>query len=96
MGFLAPVPAGLQSQEVGAFLSTATGVQEIHGLHVWSMSATETALTAHLVMPSGHPGDPFLVDLSRKLKERFGIGHATFQVETDPQMTCPLGSDQVV
>jgi cobalt-zinc-cadmium efflux system protein len=45
------------------------------------MSTTETALAAHLVMPGGHPDDSFLVDLCARLKERFGIGHATFQVE---------------
>ena len=43
--------------EVGAFISKASGVQEIHDLHIWSMSTTETALTAHLLMPGGHPGD---------------------------------------
>jgi cobalt-zinc-cadmium efflux system protein len=90
------VPAGLESQKVGAFLCETTGVQEIHDLHIWSMSTTETALTAHLVMPGGHPGDSFLVDLCARLKERFGIGHATFQVETDPHMACPLEPDQVV
>ncbi|HKN11228.1 MAG TPA: cation diffusion facilitator family transporter [Pseudomonadota bacterium] len=90
------VPSGLQSREVDAFLSAASGVQDIHDLHIWSMSTTETALTAHLVMPGGHPGDAFLVDLSEKLKERFGIGHATFQVETDPHMACPLEPDHVV
>jgi cobalt-zinc-cadmium efflux system protein len=90
------VPPGLQSQEVGAFLSAADGVQQVHDLHIWSMSTTETALTAHLQMPGGHPGDSFLVDLCASLKERFGIGHATFQVETDPDTACLLESDQVV
>jgi cobalt-zinc-cadmium efflux system protein len=90
------VPAGLESQKVGALLCEATGVREIHDLHIWSMSTTETALTAHLVMPGGHPGDSFLVDLCARLKERFGIGHATFQVETDPHTACPLEPDQVV
>ena len=90
------VPSGLQSQEVGAFLSAATGVQGIHDLHIWSMSTAEIALTAHLVMPGGHPGDSFLVDLCEKLNERFGIGHATLQVETDPLTACPLEPDHVV
>ena len=90
------VPAGLELQKVGAFLSAATGVQEIHDLHIWAMSTTETALTAHLVMPGGHPGDSFLVDLCEQLNERFGIGHATLQVETDPQTVCPLEPDHVV
>jgi cobalt-zinc-cadmium efflux system protein len=47
-------------------------------------------------MPCGHPGDSFLVDLCKKLKERFGIGHATLQVETDPQTACPLEPDHAV
>jgi cobalt-zinc-cadmium efflux system protein len=93
---LAAVPSGLKSDEVRAFLSAAAGVEQIHDLHIWSMSTTETALTAHLVMPGGHPGDAFLVDLCTKLNQRFGIGHATFQVETDPQMACPLEPDHVV
>jgi cobalt-zinc-cadmium efflux system protein len=90
------VPSGLQSQEVGAFLSAAAGVQQIHDLHIWSMSTTEIALTAHLLMPGGHPGDSFLVDLCEKLNERFGIGHATLQVETDPLTACPLEPNHVV
>jgi cobalt-zinc-cadmium efflux system protein len=81
---LSAVPSGLRSREVGAFLSAATDVAQIHDLHIWSMSVTETALTVHLVMPGGHPGDSFLVDLSGELKQRFGIGHSTIQVETDP------------
>ena len=93
---LAAVPSGLKSDEVRAFLSAADGVEQIHDLHIWSMSTTETALTAHLVMPGGHPGDAFLVELCMKLKQRFGIGHATFQVETDPLMACPLEPDHVV
>jgi cobalt-zinc-cadmium efflux system protein len=93
---LSAVPAGLEPQEVSAFLSSAAGVQQIHDLHIWSMSTTETALTVHLVMPGGHPGDSVLVDLCEELKERFGIGHATFQVETDPQTACPLEPDHVV
>ena len=54
---LSAVPSGLQPQEVRAFLSAASGVQTIHDLHIWSMSTTEIALTAHLVMPGGHPGN---------------------------------------
>jgi cobalt-zinc-cadmium efflux system protein len=90
------VPAGLETHKVGAFLSAANGVEQIHDLHIWSVSTTETALTAHLVMPGGHPGDSFLVDLCEKLKERFGIGHATLQVEIDPRTACPLEPDQVI
>ena len=93
---LSAVPSGLELQQVAAFLSAASGVQEIHDLHIWSMSTAATALTAHLVMPGGHPGDSFLVDLCEKLEQRFGIGHATLQVETDPHTACPLEPDHVV
>ena len=61
------VPSGLESQDVGAFLSAAAGVQGIHDLHIWSMSTTETALTAHLVMPGGYPGDSFRAPFHRGL-----------------------------
>ncbi len=93
---LSAVPSGMDAQEVAAYLSAATGVEQIHDLHIWSMSTTETALTAHLVMPGGHPGDSFLVDLCEQLKECFAIGHATLQIETDPQTACPLEPDHVV
>jgi cobalt-zinc-cadmium efflux system protein len=60
------------------------------------MSTTETALTAHLCMPDGHPGDPFLMELAAELKARYGIGHVTLQVETDPSTPCALAPDTVV
>jgi cobalt-zinc-cadmium efflux system protein len=62
-------------------------VAAVHDLHIWAMSTTETALTAHLVMPGGHPGDGFLRDLAHQLDHDFGIGHVTLQVETGGQ-TC--------
>ena len=54
----------------------------VHDLHIWPMSTTEAALTAHLVMPAGHPGDAFLHDLAHELEHDFAIGHTTVQVET--------------
>jgi cobalt-zinc-cadmium efflux system protein len=60
------------------------------------MSTTETALTAHLVMPGGHPGDSFLHDLARELEHDFAIGHATVQVETRSGAECALEADAVV
>lgn len=60
------------------------------------MSTTETALTAHLVMPEGHPGDGFLVELAHDIEHRFGNGHATLQIETDPRTACQLEPDHVV
>lgn len=81
MGLLA-VPEGIDEAEVRAFLSGLPGVAAVHDLHIWPMSTTETALTAHLVIPAGHPGDGFLQDLSAGLERRFHISHSTVQVET--------------
>ncbi|MXP25771.1 cation diffusion facilitator family transporter [Altererythrobacter indicus] len=80
MGLLG-VPEGIDEQEVSTYLGKLDGVDAIHDLHIWPMSTTETALTAHLVMPAGHPGDPFLHDVAHELEHRFGIGHTTIQVE---------------
>ena len=82
MGLLA-VPDSVDEAAVRAYLVGLAGVAAVHDLHIWPMSTTETALTAHLVMPGGQPGDTFLHDLAHELEHRFGIGHATVQVETD-------------
>jgi len=81
MGLLA-VPDAIDETEVRGFLSGLDGVSTVHDLHIWPMSTTETALTAHLVMPGGHPGDGFLHEVAHELDHRFQIGHATVQVET--------------
>ena len=80
MGLLA-VPDRIDEPAVRAFLSALPGVTAVHDLHIWPMSTTETALTAHLVMPGGYPGDTFLRDLAHELGHDFGIEHATVQVE---------------
>jgi len=90
------VPAGIKPDEVGDFLRQQPGVAAIHDLHIWPMSTTETALTCHCLMPGGHPGDEFLVQLAYKLKERFSIGHATIQVEVDEDIVCGLESDHLI
>lgn len=74
-------PSHIDLSEVKAFLSSMDGVNEVHDLHIWAISTTEIALSAHLVMPAGHPGDTFLHQVSCKLMERFRIGHATLQIE---------------
>ena len=84
------VPAGISPGEVGAFLKAQPGVAAIHDLHIWPMSTTDTALTCHCLMPGGHPGDEFLVDLAHQLHERFRIGHVTIQVEVDEHIACAL------
>lgn len=83
------VPSGIDPQAVQAFLASLPGVAAVHDLHIWAMSTTEVALTAHLVMPQPPAGDEFLGDLCRALQERFHIGHVTVQVERgDPGVVC--------
>jgi cobalt-zinc-cadmium efflux system protein len=93
---LGAVPAAIDPTAVRGWLATQAGVRGVHDLHIWAMSTTETALTAHLVMPNGHPGDAFLMSTAAGLQHRFGIGHVTVQIETDPQAACPLEPDHVV
>jgi len=91
------VPPGIDPGAVRAHLDAIVGVAQVHDLHIWPMSTTETALTCHLVMPAGHPGDHLLTHLAHELHERFGIHHATIQVETgDPDHPCKLVPDHVV
>jgi cobalt-zinc-cadmium efflux system protein len=78
---LSAVPAGIDAGEVAGFLRERPGVSDVHDLHIWGMSTTENALTAHLVMPAGYPGDEVLDAISDGLRARFGIGHSTLQVE---------------
>ena len=82
------VPDGIDEGEVRACLGGLPGVASVHDLHIWPMSTTETALIAHLVMPQGHPGDGFLHAAAHELEHRFGIGHATLQVETGQVEHC--------
>ena len=87
---LAAVPAGIEPAEVRAHLLGQDGVVGLHDLHIWAMSTTETALTVHLLMPRGHPGDAALNAICDDLARRFRIGHATLQVETDSGTVCRL------
>ena len=82
---LAAVPDGVDEAAVRALLAGLPGVAGVHHLHIWAMSTTEAALTVHLTMPGGHPGDAFLHDLAQELEHHHGIGHATVQVATGPQ-----------
>ena len=90
------VPPGIEPAAVRRFLAERPGVVALHDLHVWPISTTETALTVHLVMPGGHPGDAALMECCSGLRDRFGIGHATLQVETDEGTACALAPDHVV
>jgi cobalt-zinc-cadmium efflux system protein len=85
------VPRGIDPEAVQEFLAAQPGVAEVHDLHIWALSTTETALTAHLVRPEAGTDDAFLTTLARELRARFGIGHATLQVERgDPAHPCLL------
>lgn len=87
------VPADIDSVQVRAYLSELPGVSELHDLHIWAMSTTESALTAHLVMPEPRHDEEFLIQIERVLLDRFGIDHATIQVENAPlsHACCEVG-----
>lgn len=90
------IPPGVDQDAVADFLKARPGVAAIHDLHIWSMSTTETALTVHLVIPAGFPGNTFNVDLARELKSQFAIDHPTVQIETQAAADCALEPDDVV
>ncbi len=75
------VPYNIDERAVRAYLAQRPGVTQVHDLHIWSMSTMDTALTAHLVVPAGHPGDDFLTEISQELGNHFGIHHVTLQIE---------------
>ncbi len=91
------VPPGVDQTKVAAFLGKLPGVTNVHDLHIWGMSTTETALTAHLVRPGAVLDDDMLHDACEELKEHFGISHATFQIESGTgARPCALQPDEVI
>lgn len=85
------VPKQIEPMAVRTFLQELPGVTQVHDLHIWAMSTSETALTAHLVIPEGYVGDRFLSDTCEALHAHFGIDHSTLQIETgDPNYPCHL------
>jgi cobalt-zinc-cadmium efflux system protein len=89
-------PKEIDVAEVRDWLAARPGVVEVHDLHIWAMSTTETALTAHLIRPANAGADNFLHATCDELARRFKIGHATLQVETDTGAACPLAPAEVV
>lgn len=89
------VPASVDRSAVEKYLARLPGVSEVHDLHIWGMSTTETALTAHLVRPSSGSDDKLLADIARELEHEFGIQHTTIQFETG-DLTCRLAPAHVV
>ena len=89
------VPPGVDRGAVEQHLAGLHGVSHVHDLHIWSISTTEVALTAHLVRPQALLEDAFLHDAASSLKTRFGIGHATLQIECRAG-ACALEPEEVV
>jgi cobalt-zinc-cadmium efflux system protein len=89
------VPAGIDPEAVRTYLEQLPGVESIHDLHIWAMSTTETALTCHLVLPGEPPRDAFVFAIARHLRDRFGIHHATLQIERGEER-CALLSEHGV
>ncbi len=91
------VPDNIDRQAIAAYLAGLPGVTEVHDLHIWGMSTTEVALTAHLVRPDCPVDDGLLGRSAHELAERFGIGHSTIQIESgDPDHPCRLAPAEVV
>jgi len=91
------VPSNIDRGAIETYLATLPGVTEVHDLHIWPMGTTEVALTAHLVRPDATLDDGLLAEACRALATRFGIGHATLQIELgDPAHPCRLAPAEVV
>ena len=77
------VPASVNTSAVMSFLAGQRGVTDVHDLHIWALSTTSVALTAHLVVPDRGAEDALLDSVTPNLKRRFHIHHATLQIERD-------------
>ncbi len=90
------VPAAIVPERVQGALAALPGVREVHDLHIWALSTTQTALTAHLV-DDGTAGEQLLERAVGLVAAEFAIQHATFQIETEAQaLACRLRPDHVV
>jgi len=78
---LSAVPTNIDLPAIDSYLRQYPGITDIHDLHVWGMSTTESALTVHLVMPAGYPGDAIMDDIMHTLGAKFSIHHSTLQIE---------------
>ncbi len=87
------VPPGIDVDQVRRALANMPGVVSVHDLHIWPLSTTQTALSAHLVMPAGHPGDDFLRIANETLHHEFSIAHATLQIEQGDGKMCAVQCD---
>lgn len=91
------VPDGVDPEDVKKFLESLPAVIEVHDLHIWAMSTTETALTAHLVMPRNSCAPTFLANVCKDLRHKYRIDHSTLQLDPDDApRPCTLAADEVV
>lgn len=91
------VPRNVDTAKIEEYLRSLAGVREVHDLHIWGMSTTDTALTAHLIKPDLADEDAFLKQIYGELHDRFGIEHPTIQIERGHGPTpCGLAAKDVV
>lgn len=89
-------PADIDADAVRGFLAGLPGVADVHDLHVWPLSASRAAMSAHLVIPGGHPGDFFIASAAEELREHHRIDHATLQIEIGDGATCERANGSIV
>jgi len=89
------VPPQIDPGAVRVYLQSLPAVAEVHDLHIWPISTTETALTCHLVMPERYPEADFLELVYADLQQRFGIEHPTIQIESGDR-PCKLSPAEIV
>lgn len=92
---LQAVPANIQPAQVRKYFESLPDVSDVHDLHIWPISTTETALTVHLIVTQRHPGEEFFARVDAELLHRFGIHHPTIQIELGDQ-NCKLAPPHVV
>ena len=85
------VPEGIDLSEVREYLLGLTDCRDVHDLHIWAMSTTENALTAHIVIPNSINDDALIKQTSSELHEKFGIEHTTLQIEYGTDAGCRCG-----
>lgn len=91
------VPEGIDPKEVRSFLERLPCVARVHDLHIWPISATDTAITAHLVMPEADVDDTHLARTAHELHDQFGIGHTTVKIgRGGGSVACKLEPNEVV
>lgn len=89
------VPSGIDPAKVEAWLVSVPGIASVHDLHIWGMSTTEVALSAHLIKPDGRLDDELLQKICHELRDRFGIQHCTIQLEQAAEHVCHLQAPSI-